>query len=64
MCSPCAERLAYGWPVRVLTLNILAPQHADWPRRRTALRARLTELAPDVVALQEVVDAAELVGPG
>lgn len=64
MCSPCADRPAYVCPVRVVTLNILAPQYGDWPSRRSALRAGLSEMAPDVVALQEVVDAAELLGPG
>jgi endonuclease/exonuclease/phosphatase family metal-dependent hydrolase len=49
------------WPppspeqLRVLTMNVLSPQHADWERRRAVLRDGLARLAPDVVALQEVV---------
>jgi endonuclease/exonuclease/phosphatase family metal-dependent hydrolase len=43
--------------IRVVTLNALSPQYADGPRRRAAIRAELQELAPDVVALQEVVRA-------
>lgn len=39
----------------MLTLNVLAPRYADWPRRRRSLAAGLAELAPDVVAFQEVV---------
>ena len=52
----------------VLTLNLLSPSHADWPRRRTLIREGLRRLAPDVVALQECArtddhdDAAELLG--
>lgn len=51
-----------------LTFNLLSPAHADWPRRRAAIRDRLRDLAPDVVALQECArtadgdDAAELLG--
>jgi endonuclease/exonuclease/phosphatase family metal-dependent hydrolase len=50
--------------VRVLTLNALAPQYGDWPRRRSALRRGLRDLDPDVVALQEVVDVEDLLGSG
>ncbi len=51
--------------MRVLTLNILSPQYAgDWERRRDALVAGVRALDPDVVALQEVTDAAEILGPG
>jgi endonuclease/exonuclease/phosphatase family metal-dependent hydrolase len=56
--------------VRVLTLNLLAPQHADWERRRPVLVDGLARLRPDVVALQETVwgdgydQAADLLGPG
>jgi endonuclease/exonuclease/phosphatase family metal-dependent hydrolase len=52
----------------VLTLNLLSPSHADWPRRRTLIQQGLRRLAPDVVALQECArtadhdDAAELLG--
>ena len=52
----------------VLTLNLLSPSHADWPRRRTLIREGLRRLAPDVVALQECArtddhdDAADLLG--
>ncbi len=56
--------------VRVLTLNLLSPEHADWDRRREVLRDGLRHLRPDVVALQETVwgdghdQAADLLGPG
>jgi endonuclease/exonuclease/phosphatase family metal-dependent hydrolase len=56
-------------PVRVMTMNLLSPDHADWPRRREVLRQGLADLAPDVVALQETVwgngwdQATELLGP-
>jgi endonuclease/exonuclease/phosphatase family metal-dependent hydrolase len=46
--------------MRVLTYNVLSPSHADWPRRRKAIRAGIADLAPDLVALQEVVDPTEL----
>jgi endonuclease/exonuclease/phosphatase family metal-dependent hydrolase len=55
---------------RVLTLNLLSPQHADWERRRPVLRDGLSELQPDLVAFQETVwgdgddQAADLLGPG
>jgi endonuclease/exonuclease/phosphatase family metal-dependent hydrolase len=50
--------------LRVLTLNVLTPAHADWSRRRPLLRAGIASLNPDLVALQEVVDPADLLGPG
>ena len=56
--------------LRVLTMNLLSPEHADWDRRRPVLTAGLRELRPDVAALQETVwgdgadQAAELLGPG
>ncbi|SDD92405.1 endonuclease/exonuclease/phosphatase family protein [Auraticoccus monumenti] len=56
--------------VRVLTLNLLAPAHADWSRRREVVRAGLRQLEPDVVALQETVwgdgydQARDLLGEG
>jgi endonuclease/exonuclease/phosphatase family metal-dependent hydrolase len=56
-------------PIRVMTMNLLSPDHADWPRRQEVLQRGLTELAPDVIALQETVwgngwdQAAELLGP-
>lgn len=42
-----------------LTYNLLSPGHADWPRRREVIRARLRDLRPDVVALQECVRSHE-----
>lgn len=47
-----------------LTFNLLSPEHADWTRRRAAIRAGLRDLRPDVVALQEFVadDAGYLLG--
>jgi endonuclease/exonuclease/phosphatase family metal-dependent hydrolase len=56
--------VGYRDGVRVLTQNILAPAHHDWERRRPALVAGISGLAPDVVALQEVVDVPDLLGPG
>jgi endonuclease/exonuclease/phosphatase family metal-dependent hydrolase len=56
--------------IRVLTLNLLSPQHANWERRRPVLVDGLRKLRPDVVALQEVVwgngydQLADLLGPG
>jgi endonuclease/exonuclease/phosphatase family metal-dependent hydrolase len=58
-----------GRSVRVMTMNLLSPDHADWPRRREVLQQGLAGLAPDVIALQETVwgdgwdQAAELLGP-
>jgi endonuclease/exonuclease/phosphatase family metal-dependent hydrolase len=42
-------------PLRILTFNLLSPDHADWPRRRAVIRNGLDQLRPDVVALQETV---------
>lgn len=52
--------------MRVATLNLLAPDQADYPRRRPVLAAGLRALGADVVALQETVpgQAEELLGPG
>lgn len=56
--------------VRLLTLNVLASEYADWSRRRPVLADGLRALRPDIVALQEVVRIAdvdgveELLGPG
>jgi endonuclease/exonuclease/phosphatase family metal-dependent hydrolase len=50
--------------VRILTQNVLAPVHHGWEHRRPALVAGIRALAPDVVALQEVVDVPDLLGPG
>lgn len=55
--------------MRIMTLNLLAPDHADWERRRPVLAEGLRTLRPDVVALQETVwgsgydQAADLLGP-
>ncbi len=54
--------------LRVATLNLLSPDHADWNRRRDVLRSGLQDLRPDVIALQETVwgtgydQAADLLG--
>jgi endonuclease/exonuclease/phosphatase family metal-dependent hydrolase len=54
--------------LRVATLNLLSPDHADWDRRREVLRPGLRDLRPDVIALQETVwgkgydQAADLLG--
>ena len=55
-------------PLRILTFNLLSPDHADWPRRRAVIRGGLRHLRPDLVALQETVwgdgydQAADLLG--
>jgi endonuclease/exonuclease/phosphatase family metal-dependent hydrolase len=54
--------------LRVVTFNLLSPEHADWPSRRTVIEAELRRLRPDLVALQECVrdtgydQVAELLG--
>jgi endonuclease/exonuclease/phosphatase family metal-dependent hydrolase len=56
--------------VRVVTINVQAPEFADWPQRCRVLADGLRSLRPDIVALQEVVrndnhDAVhDLLGPG
>lgn len=51
--------------IRVLTLNLLSPQHADWERRRRVLVDGLRTLRPDLVAFQEAGydQVADLLGP-
>jgi endonuclease/exonuclease/phosphatase family metal-dependent hydrolase len=55
--------------LRIMTLNLLSPDHADWERRRPILTEGLRGLRPDVIALQETVwgagndQAADLLGP-
>lgn len=56
--------------MRVLTLNLLAPDKGDYRRRRPVLAEGLARLRPDVVAFQEAVwgegtdQAVDLLGPG
>lgn len=56
--------------LRLLTYNVLSFDHADGSRRQEVVRRGLVDLAPDVVALQEVThsrdrdQARELLGPG
>jgi endonuclease/exonuclease/phosphatase family metal-dependent hydrolase len=51
--------------MRILTQNVLGPAHGHgWDRRRAVLVDGFRALAPDVVALQEVVDVPDLLGPG
>ncbi|MBP0461032.1 endonuclease/exonuclease/phosphatase family protein [Streptomyces montanisoli] len=52
--------------VRLMTMNVLAPQYADGASRRAVLAREIQRLRPDVLALQEVTreDVAELVGAG
>lgn len=59
MCGPAlckagtvSEAAARG--LRVMTMNVLAPQYADSPGRRSVLAREIRHLAPDVLALQEV----------
>jgi endonuclease/exonuclease/phosphatase family metal-dependent hydrolase len=55
--------------LRVITFNLLAPDQADWDRRREVIRSGMRNLMPDVVALQETVwgsgydQASDLLGP-
>lgn len=47
--------------VRVLTMNVFAPENPDWDRRHPLIARTLRDLDPDVIALQEVpVDAPDL----
>ncbi len=56
-------------PLRILTFNLLSPDHADWPPRQAVIRNGLDQLRPDVVALHETVwghgydQASDLLGP-
>ncbi|XVQ14239.1 endonuclease/exonuclease/phosphatase family protein [Spirillospora sp. CA-255316] len=50
-----AAREATADRVRVITMNVMAPEFADWPRRRAVLADGLRSLRPDIVALQEIV---------
>ena len=56
--------------LRVMTLNLLSPDHANWERRRPVLKAGLAALRPDLIALQESVwsegydQVEDLLGPG
>lgn len=40
--------------VRVMTMNVFAPANPDWDRRHPLIARTLADLAPDVLALQEV----------
>ena len=46
--------------LRVLTYNVLSPEHGDWPTRRSLIQAGLAELDPDIVLLQE--DTGDVLG--
>ncbi|MYS90215.1 MULTISPECIES: endonuclease/exonuclease/phosphatase family protein [Streptomyces] len=52
--------------VRLMTMNVLAPQYADGPARRAVLARELRRRMPDVLALQEVTrgDVRALVDAG
>ena len=50
--------------IRVLTLNVYSPGNPEWERRLPVLRSGIRALRPDLVALQEVVDPADLLDPG
>jgi endonuclease/exonuclease/phosphatase family metal-dependent hydrolase len=52
--------------LRVVTMNVLAPEYAGWPGRRELLAGRLRALEPDIVALQEIAPdgTAEILGEG
>src|SRR4051812_49320937 len=49
--------------LRVMTMNLLSPEHANWERRRLVLQEGLAALRPDLIALQESVVAEDLLGP-
>jgi endonuclease/exonuclease/phosphatase family metal-dependent hydrolase len=57
------DKRTSGERLRVATVNLLSPEHADWPRRRTVLGSELRRLGPDIIALQEIIwgDAADIV---
>jgi endonuclease/exonuclease/phosphatase family metal-dependent hydrolase len=44
-----------GDGLRVMTFNVLSPDHADWSRRQEIIRMDLRRLRQDLVALQECV---------
>jgi len=56
--------------IRVVTFNVLSPDHAEWDRRRPIIQAGIARLRPDLIALQETAqDCAydqlpDLLGPG
>ncbi len=39
--------------LRILTYNVLSPDHADWVARRPVIQAGIDALDPDVIDLQE-----------
>lgn len=39
--------------IRVMTTNVLSPDHASWDRRRAVLQAEFARFNPDVIAVQE-----------
>jgi endonuclease/exonuclease/phosphatase family metal-dependent hydrolase len=41
--------------LRVMTLNLLSPDHGDWGRRRSVLQAGIANSGPHLIALQETV---------
>jgi endonuclease/exonuclease/phosphatase family metal-dependent hydrolase len=41
--------------LRVMTLNLLSPDHGDWERRRPVLQEGIASLGPHLIALQETV---------
>jgi endonuclease/exonuclease/phosphatase family metal-dependent hydrolase len=55
--------------LRVMTLNLLSPDHGDWERRRLVLQTGLASWEPHLIALQETVwgngydQALDLLGP-
>lgn len=67
--EPTGQPRRQDTTLRVATMNILSPSHANWPVRRPLLKECLSRLEADVYALQEIdvtaYDAAgELIGPG
>src|SRR4051812_32227539 len=62
MSQPRSQRL------RVMTMNAYGPANPDWDRRHRLLADTIRDLAPDVVALQEVPldadgDLGRIIGP-
>jgi endonuclease/exonuclease/phosphatase family metal-dependent hydrolase len=55
-----ADQSADRARLRVVTMNVYGPANPDWERRHRLVARTLTELDPDVVALQEVPTGPEL----
>src|SRR3569832_1133532 len=45
--------------LRVMTFNLLSPEHGDWERRRPVIQAGIAKWRPDLIALQEAARGAD-----